>query len=142
VHDYYLRSEGGETRHTAVFLSVLERADRSHEWLEQKRRQEGKARTLRNYPLTAEEAFAYAGDLYFAAELLEVAQRDALPPAPARRGDSYLKAWDIGRLARARRARGRGLAGRLLPATRRPGVPHHPARDRDDAPPVPRPDSR
>jgi hypothetical protein len=97
VHDYYLRSEAGETRHTAVFVSVLERSDRSLEWLEQKRRQEGKARTLRNYPLSAEEAFAYAGDPYFAGELLEAAQRDALPPSPAQRGDRYLKAWDVGR---------------------------------------------
>jgi len=97
VHDYYRRSEAGETRHRAVFVSVLERADRSHEWLEQKRRQEGKTRTLRNYPVSAEEAFAFAGDLYFAAELLEAAQRDALPPSPARNGDRYLKAWDIGR---------------------------------------------
>jgi hypothetical protein len=97
VHDYYLRSEAGETRHTAVFVSVLERTGRSHEWLELKRRQEGKARTLRNYPLTAEEAFAHAGDLYFSGELLEAAQRDALPPSPAKRGDRYLKAWDVGR---------------------------------------------
>jgi hypothetical protein len=29
VHDYYRRSEAGETRHTPVFVSVLERADRS-----------------------------------------------------------------------------------------------------------------
>jgi len=98
VHDYYRRSELGETRHKAVFVSVLERAERSREWLEQKRRQEGKARTLRNYPLTAEEAFAYAGDPYFAAELLTTAQRDALPAQPATRGDRYLKSWDVGRM--------------------------------------------
>ena len=97
VHDYYRRSELGETRHKAVFVSVLQRAERSREWLEQKRRQEGKARTLRNYPLTAEEAFAYAGDPYFAAELLASAQRDALPAQPATRGDRYLKSWDVGR---------------------------------------------
>jgi hypothetical protein len=97
VHDYYRRSQAGETRHRPVFVSVLERADRSPEWLEQKRRQEGKARTLRNYPLSASEAFAYAGDPYFAGELLEAAQREALPPSPARRGDRYLKAWDVGR---------------------------------------------
>jgi hypothetical protein len=97
VHDYYLRSERGETRHTAVFLSALERPDRSLAWLEEKRRQEGKLQTLRNYPLTAEEAFAHASEPYFPSELLEAARQDAPPPAPARQGERYLKAWDIGR---------------------------------------------
>jgi hypothetical protein len=97
VHDYYLRSEAGETRHRAVFVSALERPDRSPGWLEQKFREEGKWRVLRNYPLTAEEAFANAAEPYFASELVEAAQREALPPSPARTGDRYLKAWDIGR---------------------------------------------
>ena len=97
VHDYYTRSEAGETRHKPVFVSVLERADRSIAWLEEKRRQEGKWRVLRNYPLTAEEAFAAPGEPYFAAELLDAAQHDAMPPSPVRRGDRCLKAWDIGR---------------------------------------------
>jgi len=97
VHDYYLRSQAGQTRHTPVFVSALERPDRSPAWLEQKRLQEGKWRSRRNYPITAEEAFAAAGEPYFAPELLEAAQQEAMPPAPARRGDRYLKAWDIGR---------------------------------------------
>jgi terminase large subunit-like protein len=97
VHDYYTRSEAGETRHKPVFVSVLERADRSIAWLEEKRRQEGKWRVLRNYPLTAEEAFAAPGEPYFPAELLDAAQHDAMRPSPVRRGDRYLKAWDIGR---------------------------------------------
>jgi len=97
VHDYYLRSEAGETRHTPVFVSALERPDRSPAWLEQKRRQEGKWRSRRNYPLTAEDAFTAAGEPYFAPELLEAAQREAMQPSPARKGDRYLKAWDIGR---------------------------------------------
>jgi hypothetical protein len=97
VHRYYLRSEAGETRHRPVFVSALERPDRSPAWLEEKRRQEGKARTLRNYPLSAEEAFAHASEPYFAPELVEVARRGASPPSPARRGDHYLKAWDLGR---------------------------------------------
>jgi hypothetical protein len=97
VHDYYRRSEAGETRHTPVFVGALERPDRSEEWLEHKRRQEGKTRSLRNYPLSAEEAFASASDPYFAAELIEAAQQDALPSTPARRGDRYVKAWDLGR---------------------------------------------
>lgn len=97
VHDYYLRSERGETRHRAVFVSALERPDRSLPWLEEKRRQEGKASSRRNYPLTAQEAFAHASEPYFPSELLEAAQQDALPPSPARKGDRYLKAWDIGR---------------------------------------------
>jgi hypothetical protein len=97
VHDYYLRSEAGETRHTPVFVSALERPDRSPAWLEEKRRQEGKTRTLRNYPLSAEEAFAHASEPYFAPELVEAAQRDALPSSPARKGEHYLKAWDLGR---------------------------------------------
>jgi hypothetical protein len=97
VHDYYLRSQAGETRHRPVFVSALERADRSPAWLEQKHREEGKRRSQRNYPLTAEEAFAAAGEPYFASELLEAAQREALPPAPARTNERYLKAWDIGR---------------------------------------------
>jgi hypothetical protein len=97
VHDYYLRSEAGETRHRPVFVSALERPDRSAEWLEQKHREEGKWRSLRNYPLTAEEAFAAAGEPYFAAELLEAAQRDAMAPSPARKANRYIKAWDIGR---------------------------------------------
>jgi hypothetical protein len=97
VHDYYLRSERGETRHTAVFVSALERPDRSLAWLEEKRRQEGKTRSRRNYPLTAQEAFAQASEPYFPAELLEAAQQDAPPPSPARPGGRYLKAWDIGR---------------------------------------------
>jgi hypothetical protein len=97
VHDYYLRSQAGQTRHTPVFVSALERPDRSPAWLEQKRLQEGKWRSRRNYPLTAEDAFAAAGEPYFAPELLEAAQQDAMPPSPARRGDRYLKAWDIGR---------------------------------------------
>jgi hypothetical protein len=95
VHDYWRRSEAGETRHTPVFVSALERADRSPPWLEQKRRQEGKWPSLRNYPLTAEDAFASAGEPYFAPELLAAAQQEALPPSP-RRSDRYLKAWDIG----------------------------------------------
>jgi hypothetical protein len=97
VHEYWRRSQAGETRHRPVFLSALERPDRSPAWLEQKRREEGKWRSLRNYPLTAEEAFAHAGEPYFAPELLEDAQRDALPPSPAQEGDRYLKAWDVGR---------------------------------------------
>jgi hypothetical protein len=97
VHDYYGRSEAGQTRHTPVFVGALQRPDRSPEWLEQKRRQERKLSSLRNYPLSAEEAFASAGDPYFAAELLEAAQHDAQPPTPARRGDRYVKAWDLGR---------------------------------------------
>jgi hypothetical protein len=97
VHDYWRRSQAGETRHRPVFLSALERPDRSPAWLEQKRREEGKASCLRNYPLTAEEAFAHAGEPYFAPEQLEDAHRDAVPPSPAQEGDRYLKAWDIGR---------------------------------------------
>src|SRR5213080_274252 len=71
AHNYYLRSQVGQTRHRPVFVSALERPDRSPAWLEQKRREEGKARSLRNYPLTAEDAFAAAGEPYFAPELLE-----------------------------------------------------------------------
>jgi hypothetical protein len=97
VHDYYRRSEAGETRHTPVFVGALERPDRSPEWLEQKRRQERKVSSLRNYPQCAEEAFATASEPYFAAELVEAAQQNALPRTPARRGDRYVKAWDLGR---------------------------------------------
>jgi hypothetical protein len=97
VHDYWRRSEAGETRHRAVFVSALERPDRSPAWLEQKRREEGKWRSLRNYPVTAEDAFANASEPYFAAELLEDAQQQAPPPSPVQKGDRYLKAWDIGR---------------------------------------------
>jgi hypothetical protein len=97
VHEYWQRSQDGKTRHTPVFISALERADRSQAWLEQKRREEGKWRILRNYPLTADEAFAAAGEPYFAAELLEAAQLDASAPSPARWGDRCVKAWDIGR---------------------------------------------
>jgi hypothetical protein len=97
VHEYYLRSERGETRHRAVFVSALERSDRSLAWYEEKLRQGGMQQTLRNYPLTAEEAFAHSSEPYFPSDLLEAAQQDALPPSPARRGDRYLKAWDIGR---------------------------------------------
>jgi len=97
VHDYWRRSQAGETRHTPVFVSALERPDRSPAWLEQKRREEGKWRSLRNYPLTAEDAFADAGEPYFAPELLEAAQQAPPPPSRAQKGDRYLKAWDIGR---------------------------------------------
>jgi hypothetical protein len=97
VHRYYLRSEAGETRHVPVFVSALERPDRSEAWLEQKRRQEGKLRSLRNYPLTAEEAFAHANEPYFARELIESAQEHALRQSSGRRGDRYVKAWDLGR---------------------------------------------
>jgi hypothetical protein len=97
VHNYYQRSEEGETRHTPVFVSALERPDRSAAWLAEKRRQEGKARSLRNYPLSAEEAFPYASAPYFAERLIDAAQRDAPPGSPARRGDRYVKAWDLGR---------------------------------------------
>ena len=97
VHDYYLRSEAGQTRHAPVFVSALERPDRSTAWLEEKRRQEGKVCSLRNYPLTAAEAFASASEPYFAPEVLEAAQENARPRSPARKGDRYLKAWDVGR---------------------------------------------
>ena len=97
VHDYYVRSESGETRHAPVFVSALERPDRTPEWLARKRRQEGKLRSQRNYPLTAEEAFASASEPYFSKELVERAQQDAPPPSSARRGDRYVKAWDVGR---------------------------------------------
>ena len=97
VHDYWQRSQDGQTRHTPVFVSALERRDRSPAWLEQKRREEGHWRSLRNYPLTAEEAFAAAGEPYFDRALLDTAQRNAMPPSPSRRGDRYVKAWDIGR---------------------------------------------
>lgn len=97
VHDYYLRSEAGETRHTPVFVSALERPDRTPEWLEEKRRQEGKLRSQRNYPQSAEEAFAAASEPYFSNEVVEGAQEHALPPSSARRGDRYVKAWDVGR---------------------------------------------
>jgi hypothetical protein len=97
VHDYYRRSEAGQTRHAPVFVSALERPDRTTAWLEEKRRQEGKIGSLRNYPLTADEAFAHASEPYFAPEVLEAAQHEALSPSPARRGDRYLKAWDVGR---------------------------------------------
>lgn len=80
-----------------VFVSALERPDRSPEWLEEKRRQEGKLRTQRNYPLSAEEAFASASEPYFSQELVEGAQEHAPPPSPARPGDRYVKAWDVGR---------------------------------------------
>jgi hypothetical protein len=97
VHDYYLRSEAGETRHTPVFVSALERPDRTPDWLAEKRRQEGKLRSQRNYPQSAEEAFAAASEPYFSKEVIEGAQHHALPPSPARRGDRYVKAWDVGR---------------------------------------------
>ena len=97
VHDYWQRSLAGETRHTAVFVSALERSDRSTAWLEQKRREEGKARCLRNYPLTADEAFTAAGEPYFDPALLQAAPNDAYEPTRARPGDRYVKAWDIGR---------------------------------------------
>ena len=96
VHDYWLRSEKGETRHRAVFVSALERPDRSPAWLEQKLREEGKWRALRNYPLTAEEAFSAAGEPYFELALLEAAQEAAPPPSTTQAGARYLKAWDIG----------------------------------------------
>lgn len=96
MHDYWQRSQAGQTRHTPVFVSALERSDRSPAWLEQKRREEGKRRSLRNYPLTADEAFASAGEPYFAPELIEAAQQDALAPSPALKGDRYVTAWDIG----------------------------------------------
>lgn len=80
VHNYYRRSEAGETLHTPVFVGALERPDRSPEWLEQKRRQEGKLSSLRNYPQSAEEAFVSASEPYFAAELVEAAQEDAPSP--------------------------------------------------------------
>ena len=97
VHDYWLRSEKGETRHRAVFVSALERPDRSQAWLEQKLHEEGKWRALRNYPLTAEEAFATAGDPYFDLTLLEAAQEAASLPSTTQPGARFLKAWDIGR---------------------------------------------
>jgi hypothetical protein len=97
VHDYWRRSQAGQTRHTPVFVSALERRGRSPAWLEHKRREEGKWRSLRNYPLTAEDAFASAGEPYFTPELLAAAQQEATLPPSARRGDRYLKAWDIGR---------------------------------------------
>jgi hypothetical protein len=97
VHTYYVRSEAGETRHTPVFVSALERPDRTREWLEEKRRQEGKLRSQRHYPVSAEEAFASASEPYFTQELIEGAQQHALPPSPVRRGDRYVKAWDVGR---------------------------------------------
>jgi hypothetical protein len=97
VHDYYLRSEARETRHTPVFVSALERPDRTPDWLAEKRRQEGKLRSQRNYPQSAEEAFAAASEPYFSKEVVEGAQHHALPPSPARRGDRYVKAWDVGR---------------------------------------------
>jgi hypothetical protein len=97
VHIYYQRSQAGETRHTPVFVSALERPDRSSDWLEQKRVQEGKWGSLRNYPTSVEEAFAGAGEPYFDAELLEAAQREAVAPSALRSDDRCLKAWDIGR---------------------------------------------
>jgi hypothetical protein len=97
VHGYYQLSLAGQTRHKPVFVSALERRDRSEEWLEQKRVQEGKRRSQRNYPQTVEDAFAAAGEPYFEAELLEVARCDAIAPDSAGRGDRCLKAWDIGR---------------------------------------------
>lgn len=97
VHDYWKRSQEGQTRHTPVFVSALERPDRSPGWLEQKRREEGKWRIMRSYPLTAEEAFASAGEPYFDPSLLVAAQHDAMPPSAVRDGDRYVKAWDIGR---------------------------------------------
>jgi len=97
VHGYYLRSEAGKTRHKAMFVSALERPDRSPEWIQQKRRQEGKTSCLRNYPVSVEEAFADASEPYFDPGLVGPAQKDALPRSPARPGDRYLKAWDIGR---------------------------------------------
>ena len=65
--------------------------------MEQKRLQEGKLRSQRNYPLTVEEAFAAASEPYFDLELLQAAPRGATAPGPVRRGDRCLKAWDIGR---------------------------------------------
>jgi hypothetical protein len=97
VHDYWRRSEAGGTRHTPVFVSALERGGRSPAWLEQKRREEGKWRSLRNYPLTAEDAFASAGEPYFAPELLVAAQAGGAAALRPPGGDRYLKAWDIGR---------------------------------------------
>lgn len=97
VHTYYQRSQAGGTRHTPVFVSALERPDRSPAWLEQKRVQEGKWGSLRNYPTNVEEAFVAAGEPYFYAELLEAAQLNVSPPSRARSGGRCLKAWDIGR---------------------------------------------
>ena len=97
VHDYYQRSQAGETRHRPVFMSALERPDRSPDWLEQKRIQEGKWGSLRNYPTSVEEAFAGADEPYFDPELLEAAQRDAVAPSALPSEDRCLKAWDIGR---------------------------------------------
>ena len=97
VHAYYQRSQAGETRHTPVFVSALERPDRSPDWLDQKRIQEGKWGSLRNYPTSVEEAFAAANEPYFDAELVAAAQGDAVAPSPVRGDDRSLKAWDIGR---------------------------------------------
>jgi len=78
-------------------VSALERPDRTPKWLEEKRRQEGQLRSQRNYPLSAEEAFASASERYFSEELVESAQEDAPTRSSARRGDRYVKAWDLGR---------------------------------------------
>ena len=68
---------------------------RRHGWSRSCAR-EGRCRALRNYPLTAEEAFATAGDPYFELALLEAAQEAAPPPSTTQAGARYLKAWDIG----------------------------------------------
>lgn len=77
---YYRQCEAGDGRHTAIFVSALERPDRDEVWLEGQRRSMTRDAFRREYPTSADEALEASGDRYFPSELIDL----AISPVPPR----------------------------------------------------------
>jgi hypothetical protein len=81
---YYRRCEAGEGTHVPLFVSSLARADRDEAWLEGQRRSMHPDAFNREFPTTAEQALEAAGERYFEATDVELADVDANGLGPAR----------------------------------------------------------
>jgi hypothetical protein len=74
---YYRRREAGEGTHVPLFVSSLAGADRDQAWLEGQQRSMHPDAFNREFPTTAEQALEAAGERYFEATDVELADVDA-----------------------------------------------------------------
>lgn len=79
-----------------LFISALNRPDRTEVWLEGKRSGMTETQFRREYPMTWQDALAGDGEYVFDAADLDTATTDCMPPSPAVAGHRYVIAWDIG----------------------------------------------
>lgn len=95
--EYWRRCVAGDGAHAPVFVSALERPERTPEWLADKQRSMPRSSFDREYPTTPEQALSGGGETFFEDEDLDASGVDAAGLQPYRKGRRYLVSVDVGR---------------------------------------------